>query len=87
LDGIEAGAQVNTVNTVNGYVGAVSLVKADVGLGNVENYAIATPEEAAAGQTNLKYATPLAARQFVEGMGFVQNSTTGLWTMDQGSMV
>ena len=87
LDGIEAGAQVNTVNTVNGYVGAVVLAKSDVGLGSVENYAIATPEEAAAGQTNLKYATPLAARQFIEGMGFVQNGTTGLWTMDQGSIV
>jgi hypothetical protein len=87
LDGIEAGSQVNTVNTVNGYVGAVVLVKSDVGLGSVENYGITTAEEAAAGQSNVKYATPLATRQFVEGMGFVQNGSTGLWTLDQGSMV
>ncbi len=37
LNGIEAGAQVNTVDSVNGYTGIVSLGKADVGLGNVRN--------------------------------------------------
>lgn len=37
LDGIAAGAQVNTVNSVAGKTGAVSLVKSDVGLGNVDN--------------------------------------------------
>lgn len=34
---IENGAQVNTVDSVNGYTGAVTLGKADVGLGNVSN--------------------------------------------------
>lgn len=37
LNGIEAGAQVNTVDSVAGKTGVVSLVKGDVGLGNVDN--------------------------------------------------
>jgi hypothetical protein len=37
LDGIEAGAQVNTVTSVAGKTGAVTLSKSDVGLGNVDN--------------------------------------------------
>ena len=37
LDSVEAGAQVNTVNSVAGKTGAVTLTKADVGLGSVDN--------------------------------------------------
>ncbi|PRH85481.1 hypothetical protein C5L14_21065 [Labrys okinawensis] len=37
LDGIQAGAQVNTVTSVAGKTGAVTLVKGDVSLGNVDN--------------------------------------------------
>lgn len=37
LAGIEAGAQVNAVTSVAGKTGAVTLVKADVGLSNVDN--------------------------------------------------
>lgn len=37
LAGIEAGAQVNDVDSVNGYTGAVVLNKSDVGLSNVDN--------------------------------------------------
>jgi hypothetical protein len=39
LDGIESGAQVNTVTSVAGKTGAVSLTNSDVGLGNVTNHA------------------------------------------------
>jgi hypothetical protein len=39
LDGIAAGAQVNTVTSVAGKTGAVTLVSADVGLSNVTNNA------------------------------------------------
>jgi hypothetical protein len=39
LDGIAAGAQVNTVTSVAGKTGAVTLVKGDVGLGDVDNTA------------------------------------------------
>lgn len=42
LDGVAAGAQVNTVTSVAGKTGAVSLVNSDVGLGNVENKSSAT---------------------------------------------
>lgn len=37
LDGIQTGAQVNAVTSVAGKTGAVTLVKGDVGLGNVDN--------------------------------------------------
>ena len=37
LSGIEAGAQVNTVTSVAGKVGSVTLSKGDVGLSNVDN--------------------------------------------------
>lgn len=37
LEGVEAGAQVNTVTSVAGKTGAITLAKADVGLGNVDN--------------------------------------------------
>lgn len=37
LNGIAAGAQVNTVTSVAGKTGVISLVKGDVGLGNVDN--------------------------------------------------
>lgn len=37
LAGVEAGAQVNTVTSVAGKTGAVTLTKGDVGLGNVDN--------------------------------------------------
>lgn len=37
LAGIAPGAQVNSVNSVNGKTGSVALVKADVGLGNADN--------------------------------------------------
>jgi len=39
LDSIEAGAQVNTVTSVAGKVGSVTLNKTDVGLNNVDNTA------------------------------------------------
>src|SRR5690554_5843166 len=37
LAGIQAGAQVNTVTSVAGKTGVVTLAKGDVGLGNVDN--------------------------------------------------
>lgn len=78
LDGIAAGAQVNTVDSVNGQTGAVALTKADVGLGNVENYTVATQAEVqlvTPTTVNDKYMTPLRTREFVEG---------GTYTIDLG---
>lgn len=86
MDTVEDGAQVNTVTGVAGRTGDVVLDKSDVNLENVENYAVASTIEAEAGDTNTKYATPLAVRGFVEGMGFAQDAQSGEWTLDQGSM-
>lgn len=59
LAGIAAGAQVNTVDSVAGKAGAVTLVKGDVGLGNVDNTSDANKPVSTATQTALngKYAT------------------------------
>lgn len=48
LDGIEAGAQVNTVASVAGKTGTVTLAKGDVGLANVDNTADASKAVASA---------------------------------------
>lgn len=48
LDGIASGAQVNTVTSVAGKTGAVTLVKGDVGLGSVDNTADASKAVASA---------------------------------------
>jgi hypothetical protein len=53
LDGIEAGAQVNTVTSVAGKTGAVTLDKADVGLSNVDNTSDADKPVSTATQTAL----------------------------------
>jgi hypothetical protein len=76
LDGIEAGAEVNTVTSVAGKTGDVTLVKADVSLGSVQNYGIATEAENIAGTTDIKYTTPGGIRDFVEG---------GTYTIDGGT--
>ena len=53
LSGIESGAQVNTVSSVAGKTGVVSLVKADVDLGNVDNTSDANKPVSTATQTAL----------------------------------
>lgn len=53
LAGIQAGAQVNTVTSVAGKTGAVTLVKDDVGLGNVDNTADLAKPVSTATQTAL----------------------------------
>lgn len=76
LDGVEANAQVNTVNTVNGYTGNVSLDKVDVGLGNVDNYSTASQQSSTSGNTNTEFTTPKGVRWFVED---------GTYTIDGGT--
>lgn len=53
LAGIETGAEVNTVDSVAGKTGAVSLVKGDVGLGNVDNTSDVNKPVSTAQQTAL----------------------------------
>lgn len=76
LDGIQIGAQVNTVTSVAGRTGAVVLSKTDVGLSNVMNYGIATQAERRAGAIDTKYMTPLGTKDFVEN---------GEYTIDLGT--
>ena len=52
LDGIEAGAQVNTVTSVAGKTGAVTVTKADVGLGSVVNQTITVTSTSVSDGTN-----------------------------------
>lgn len=85
LNDVEEGAQANTVESVAGRTGAVTLSKGDVGLDGVENYAMASDVEGEAGDSGVKYASPKTVRSFVEGMGFSQ-AGGGEWTLDQGSM-
>lgn len=62
LKGIETGAQVNTVNSVAGKTGTITLVKADVGLENVDNTADSAKEVLNA--TKLKTARTIAGVSF-----------------------
>lgn len=66
LDGIAAGAQANTVTSVAGKTGAVVLTKGDVGLGSVDNFAVATQAQAEAATVNNTYMTPLRTKEFVD---------------------
>ncbi len=80
LDGIAAGAQVNTVTSVAGKTGAVTLAKADVGLGSVDNTSDADKPVSTAQQTalnakldataNAVSASKLAAPVTINGVSF-----------------
>jgi len=75
LSGIQAGAQVNAVTTVAGRTGAVVLEKADVGLGSVQNYAIASKTQAEAGTSNVLYMTPLRTKEAITAaMGDIESA-------------
>lgn len=80
LDGIAAGAQVNTVTSVAGKTGAVTLAKSDVGLGSVDNTSDADKPVSTAQQTalnakldataNAVSASKLAAPVTINGVSF-----------------
>lgn len=53
LAGIQEGAQVNTVSSVNGHTGTVVVTASDVGLGNVDNTSDANKPVSTATQTAL----------------------------------
>lgn len=55
-----------------------------IGLGNVQNYGVATQAEAEAATATNKYLTPQGARYFIEALGFVEDG--GEWTLDQGEL-
>ena len=64
LDGIEAGAEVNDVDSVNSKTGAVVLVKADIGLGNVDNTSDLNKPVSTATQTALNLKADIASPSF-----------------------
>lgn len=80
LDGIAAGAQVNSVTSVAGKTGAVTLAKADVGLGSVDNTSDADKPVSTAQQmalnakldatANAVSASKLAAPVTINGVSF-----------------
>lgn len=81
LAGIEAGAQKNTVTSVAGKTGAVTVTKADVGLGSVQNYGIATKAQAEAGTSNSVYMTPLRTMEAFESFRpILKNYATGTYS-------
>lgn len=81
LEGIESGAQKNTVHSVAGKTGAVTLNKGDVGLGSVQNYPIATQAQAEAGTSNSAYMTPLRVAQAIAKLsGDAPKVAVGVYT-------
>ena len=50
-----------------------SVTKTQIGLGSVENYGIATANEAKAGSINNKYMTPQRVKEAVEGFGVISD--------------
>jgi len=61
LSGIQAGAQVNTVTSVNGNQGAVTITKSSLGLGNVDNTTDSAKPVSTAQQTALDLKAPLSS--------------------------
>ena len=88
LDGIEAGAQVNTVTSVAGKTGAVTLTKSDVGLGSVQNYGVATQAQAEAGTSNSVYMTPLRVKEAINSLAPVKSvaGKTGAVTLTKSDV-
>lgn len=74
-----------SVNSVAGKTGIVTLVAADVGLGDVQNQGNATQAQAEAATIETANMTPQATRWLLESMGF--SDASGDWTLDQGVIV
>lgn len=70
LDGIESGAEVNSVDSVNGNTGAVNLTSSDVGLGDVRNVS--------------SYSQTEADGRFVNNTGDSMTGTYTINTTDDG---
>jgi len=77
VHGVPEGETIATVRYVDGKLDAHiadknnphSVTKSQVGLGNVENYGVATQAEAEAGSVNNKYMTPLRVAQAIAALG------------------
>jgi len=76
LNGVETGAQVNTVTSVAGRTGVVALTKTDVGLANVDNTADTSKPVSTAQQTALDLKANIASPTFT-GTPAVPTATAG----------
>lgn len=76
LSGIEAGAEVNTVTSVNNKTGAVDITKSDVGLGSVENKSSATIRNEIT-NSNISSALGFSPREILEGLESSRPTATG----------
>lgn len=76
-----------TKNTAENHISSTSnphsVDKADVGLGSVANYGIATQAEAEAGTSNTDYMTPLRTKEAINANGFVLGTYTGNGNISQ----
>jgi parallel beta-helix repeat protein len=74
------------LDKVQGWINA--LTKADVGLGNVLNYGVATQAEAQAGTSNAKYMTPIRTKEAIQALQAVSsvNSKTGAVTLSKSDV-
>lgn len=85
LDGIEAGAQKNVVLSVSGKVGAVTLNRSDVGLGNVDNTSDSQKPLSNAAISALNTKAPVNSPTFTGTVRGITKSMVGLGNVDNTS--
>jgi hypothetical protein len=85
LDGIAAGANVNSVTSVAGKTGAVTLTKTDVGLASVDNTSDASKPVSTAQQAALDLKAPLASPAFTGTPTGITKTHVGLGNVDNTS--
>lgn len=71
-----------SVTSVDGKTGAVTVDRSDVGLSLVENYPMADQASAQAATTDTEYMNPYGQRVLFESMGFEEYG--GVWSADPG---
>ena len=76
LDGIETGAEKNTITSVQGRTGAVTISKSDVGLGNVNNVAITQAQIAKLNE--LTYTKAMTQAQY-DALSTAEKNRTDVW--------
>lgn len=77
--GVMAAIRANAIGGLQSHLDDVGnphmVTKAQVGLGSVENYGIASTAEAQSGSSNLMYMTPLRVKEAITALGAVKNHT------------
>ena len=76
LDGIETGAEKNTITSVQGRTGAVTISKSDVGLGNVNNVAITSAQVTKLNELN--YTKAMTQAQY-DALSTAEKNRTDVW--------